>query len=71
MSNDRMDECGGDWLDSISACDPCEATSCGECTVSGFCVWCPGSGCVNQSGPLYEAMCDPDTVQANPSDCGG
>ena len=71
MATDRESECGGDWLNSPSACDPCEATTCGTCTVSGYCVWCPGSGCVNQSGPHYATMCDPATVQANPSDCGG
>lgn len=68
VPDEEEDSCDAEqWLGSVSACQPCEATTCGDCTVSGYCVWCPSLGCVNQSTDEF-LMCGED-YSANPHDC--
>ena len=47
-SETRRGECGGDWIDSRSACVDCGSYGdCGSCVRDGYCGWCPGMGCLN------------------------
>ncbi|MEM9069391.1 MAG: hypothetical protein AAGE52_12830 [Myxococcota bacterium] len=68
VSESRASECSSTLVTDQSACEPCDATDCTSCAANGFCVWCPGVGCVNDSVPDDFAMCGGD-VYRNPGDC--
>ncbi|MEM9069392.1 MAG: hypothetical protein AAGE52_12835 [Myxococcota bacterium] len=65
---ERAATCSTGLVTSPSACDPCDATECGTCAASGFCVWCPGVGCVNDSIREEFRMCTGE-IHRNPGEC--
>jgi len=56
----------GTWWTEQSSCEPCDASECGSCATSGFCAWCPGSGCVNVATPEYLECSSPIDL---PNEC--
>ncbi len=56
------------WQDEPSACIDCTAADCETCAASGFCSWCPGVGCFNDSRDPNPAGCTASPAR-NPGDC--
>ncbi|MCB9625586.1 MAG: hypothetical protein H6723_19890 [Sandaracinus sp.] len=66
-SDSRRAECGGEWLDEPNSCPDCSGFgSCDACVRNGFCGWCPGMGCLNDSTDAAR-MCS----GYQPASCGG